>query len=191
VTDFIVNPNWSADWSNAALRERWAESYERVGQLYVEAWRHGDALWISTIDTKIMSHIKDGYLETERCDLGRRDLVVAPAGDLFPCDRLVGEGRDGRWSIGHIDSGVDTSRLAAITHATSTLPADCLSCAIARRCRNRCACANLAMTGTVSTPSDALCFHEQLSIRVADDAAEALHGEGNPGFIRRHYRATL
>lgn len=191
VRDFVINPNWSAAWEDGALRGAWERAYEQLGELYVEAWRKGAPLWVSSIDTKIASHIKGGYLDSERCDLGRRDLVVAPSGNLYPCDRMVGEDRDGRWVIGHVTTGADASKVGCVAGPARTLPAECLTCAIAKRCRNRCACANLAMTGALSEPSDTLCFHEQLSIRVADDAAERLFAEGNEAFIRRHYRSTV
>ena len=71
------------------------------------------------------------------------------------------------------------------------MPNECVDCAVADRCRNRCACANLAMTGTVDCPSEVLCFHEQLSIRLADQVAEQLFGERNERFLRRQYGTAI
>jgi uncharacterized protein len=191
VRDIVINPNWAADWAAPELRARWTESYEGLAGVYVDAYRNESPLWISVIDTKIQSHIKGGMLSAERCDLGRRDLVVAPSGNLYPCDRMVGEDNDDRWVIGHVSTGTESARVDRMVQPATTLPVDCVGCALASRCRNRCACANLAMTGALSEPSDTLCFHEQLSVRVADDAAERLYGEKNDGFIRRHYRSEL
>jgi uncharacterized protein len=191
VQDLVLNPNWSADWSGRALRERWTRAYEGLGALYVQCWREGREVWISTIDTKIQSHIKDGILDGERCDLGRNNLVVAPGGALYPCDRLVGEDAGGPLVLGTVWTGPKTECVRAVAERVCDVPADCVGCAIARRCKNRCACANLAMTGELGKPSDTLCFHEQLAIRVADDAAETLVAEGNDAFVRRHYRRAL
>jgi uncharacterized protein len=186
VRDLVVNPNWHADWSGPSLSQ-WEQAYDSVGHLYVEAWRAGHALWLSCIDTKIQTHIKGGLLPSERCDLGRKDLVVAPGGNLYPCDRMVGEDTGERFVLGHVTTGVDPQRLQRVLGGACQLPPDCLGCAIAKRCRNRCACANLAMSGSVTWPTELLCFHEQLSVRVADEAAETLVAERNEGFVRRHY----
>lgn len=189
VRDLVVNPNWAADWSRS--RDAWTAAYEALGRLYVQSWRQGREVWISVIDTKIQSHIKDGTLASERCDLGRTNLVVAPGGNLYPCDRLVGEDAGGPLVLGTVHTGPAPDRVRAIAGQVCDLPADCLGCAIARRCRNRCACANLAMTGELGAPSDSLCFHEQLAVRVADEAAETLVAEGNAAFVRRHYRSGV
>ena len=113
--------------------------------------------------------------------------MVAPSSRLYPCDRLVGEDRDERFVIGDVSTGPLTERVAALVRRTCAMPDDCLECAVAPRCRNRCACANLALTGAIETPSETLCFHEQLAIRTADTAAATLFAERNPAFLRRHY----
>jgi hypothetical protein len=43
------------------------------------------------------------------------------------------------------------------------------------------------MTGNLGTPSETLCFHEQLAIRTADHAADILFAENNPQFLAQHY----
>ena len=191
VADLVLNPNWSADWNSPALREAWSLAYGRVSALYVDSYRAGKPFWLSTIDAKIAAHLKGGYLPSDRCDLGRKNLVVAPGGNLYPCDRLVGDDTDPRFVIGHVSTGPDALRVRAITGKSDLLPAECLPCAVAKRCRNRCVCANVAMTGEVDAPSELLCFHEQLSIRTADDAARQLIDEANALFVRRHYGSGL
>ncbi len=50
-------------------------------------WRNrsteGKPFWLSFVDDKIGAHLKGGYTAAERCDLGRRNLVVAPSGKVF------------------------------------------------------------------------------------------------------------
>jgi len=186
-TDFVVNPNWAADWTGREVQERWARAYGGAARLWVDAHREGKPFWLSFLDDKIAAQLKGGYTAAERCDLGRRNLVVAPSGRLYPCDRLVGEDRDERFVIGDVASGPVAERIAALVARTCRLPEDCLACAIAPRCRNRCACANLALTGAIDTPSETLCFHEQLAIRTADEAAGILFAERNASFVRQHY----
>ncbi|MBI5487439.1 MAG: radical SAM protein [Deltaproteobacteria bacterium] len=208
--DFVVNPDWSADWQDEPLQARWEHAYEAAARLWTDAHRAGRPFWLSFVDDKIAAAVKGGYTPAERCDLGRRNLVVAPSGRLYPCDRLVGEDREvraetqrrrekgnrvgrtavtradeGGFAIGDVRSGPDPTLVAALVARTCGMPADCLECAIAPRCRNRCACANLALTGDPGVPSATLCFHEQLAVRVADAAAETLAAERNESFLRR------
>lgn len=184
--DFVVNVDWSADWSPPEVRARWGAAYETLSASWADAYRAGRPFWISTVDEKVVTHVRGGYEARQLCDLGRRDLVVAPSGNLYPCDRLVGEDRDPRFVIGHVSTGVDPARLAATLGCSAVLPAPCQGCVVAPRCRNRCFCANLAMTGSPDVPSETLCFHEQLAIRCADAAASALAAEGNALFRSRH-----
>ncbi|MBW2456149.1 MAG: radical SAM protein [Deltaproteobacteria bacterium] len=189
-TDLVVNPDWSADWETPEIHHAWQAAYRAVGERYVAAYQAGEPFWISFIDTKIAAHIKDGFLDTERCDLGRRNLVVAPSGNLYPCDRMVGQDDDDHFVIGHATTGTDLDQVAKLVTAACSLPPECRDCAVALRCRNRCACANLAMTGSVEVPSATLCFHEQLAIQVADGAAARLYEQQNALFLRQHYGAS-
>lgn len=187
--DLVLNPDWSATWEDPRSLDTWTRAYERIAQSYVKAYRNDRPFWISTIDPRIAEHIQDNE-QQDRCDLGRRNLVVAPSGNLYPCDRLVGTD-DGTLAIGHLDTGIDPTLLEAFTTQAFSVPSSCLTCAVRKRCRNRCACANLAMSGHAGTPTSLLCFHEQLCLRTADDAAEVLFSEGNERFLRRHYGSEV
>jgi uncharacterized protein len=184
--ELVTNINWAADWSTEAVQAQCQSAYQKCGELYVAAYRQHKPFWLSLIDGKIASHIKGGYLPTDHCDLGQRNLVVAASGRLYPCDRLVGDDLDDTLAVGDVWAGPDPRRLQQLVSKV-TAPPECANCALANRCRNRCACANLAMLGSIDVPSETLCFHEQLAIRTADRAAEILFGEGNPLFLTQHY----
>jgi radical SAM protein with 4Fe4S-binding SPASM domain len=171
------------------VRAQCDTAYACVADLYLEAYRQKQPFWVSLLDGKIASYIKGGYLEGDRCDLGQRNLVVAASGRLYPCDRLVGEDRDDTRAIGDVWRGPNEERIRRLVSQV-TSPGECGECALASRCRNRCACANLAMTGTIDVPSETLCLHEQLAIRAADRAAQSLFAERNPLFLAQHYRAV-
>jgi uncharacterized protein len=184
--ELVINVNWAADWSSGSVRSQCQTAYERSADLYLEAYRQKRPFWLSLFDGKIASHVKGGYLPEDRCDLGQRNLVVAASGRLYPCDRLVGEDRDASTAVGDIWTGPDEQRIQqCVSRITS--PPECQECAFGNRCRNRCACANLAMTGAIDIPSETLCFHEQLAIRSADRVAQILFAERNPLFLAQHY----
>ncbi len=188
VREFVANVNWEAHWGDEAVQERWSAAYEELARRWVDGYRRGEPWWISVIDDKIATHLRGGYQPHELCDMGRRDLVVAPSGRLYPCDRLVGEDDEASpFVMGDVFTGPDLSRVSEVAAALCNVPGDCLECELRRRCRNRCGCANLALTGRIDRPSEILCIHEQLSIRCADAAAEVLVEEGNPHFLKKHY----
>ena len=184
--EIVANINWAADWSTEAVQAQCQTAYQKCGDMYVEAYRRQKPFWLSLLDGKVASHIKGGYLPSDRCDLGQRNLVVAASGRLYPCDRLVGDDLDESLALGDVWTGPDPQRLHRVVSRV-TSPPECADCALAKRCRNRCACANLAMTGAIDVPSETLCFHEQLAIRTADHAAEILFGESNSLFLAQHY----
>lgn len=189
--DLVANVNWAADWEAEGVEARLASAYQELAQRYVERFRRGRPFWISLIDDKIATHLRGGYSAGQRCDLGRRDLVVSPRGNLYPCDRLVGEDSPrAPMVIGHLEGGVDPERLARVIGAACQLPPECVECDLRDRCKNRCGCANLAMTGSIERPGGALCLHEQLAIACADAAAERLVAEENEAFLSRHFGGT-
>jgi uncharacterized protein len=187
--ELVVNVNLAADWSSDSVRSRCQTAYQRTADLYLEAYRQKEPFWLSLVDGKIASYIKGGYLPADRCDLGQRNLVVAASGRLYPCDRLVGEDRDASRTLGDVWTGPDELRIRQLVSQV-TSPPECRDCALANRCRNRCACANLAMTGAIDIPSETLCFHEQLAIRSADRVAQILFAERNPLFLAHHYHGS-
>jgi len=187
VTDMVVSPDWSARWDDEVTRQGWEAAYEAVADLWAEGYRGGAPFWISIVDDKVATHVKGGYLPAERCDLGRTNLVVAPSGRLYPCDRLVVEDRGGGHEIGDVEHGVELDKVRSLVEAVCGVPTECGDCDLALRCRNRCACANIALTGDAATPSETLCFHEQIAIRAADRVAAALYEEGSESFRRRYY----
>jgi radical SAM protein with 4Fe4S-binding SPASM domain len=103
-----------------------------------------------------------------------RELAVAPSGRLYPCARLVGEDRGGRLVIGDVWRGPDEGAMAGVERG----PADpaCGECAERWRCGGRCACANLAETGTTHLPGGVQCWYEQTSARIADELGHRLLG---------------
>jgi uncharacterized protein len=186
VRELVTNVNWAADWADDSIQARCQSAVEKAADLYVAAYRQGRPFWLSLLDGKIASHIKGGYLSGDLCDLGQRNLVVAASGRLYPCDRLVEDDRDESRTVGDVWTGPHPQRIRQLVSQVTT-PVECSTCALASRCRNRCACANLAMTGNLGIPSETLCFHEQLAIRTADHAADLLFAENNPQFLAQHY----
>jgi uncharacterized protein len=181
----VLNPNWSARWPDEAL-DCWREGYERAEVLYVEAYRAADPFVLNVFDDKIVLHLLGPSGRLHGCGFGEWDLAVAPSGRLYPCGRAVGEDRDPSLVMGDVRRGPTRTIAGPATHGDD-LPEPCRACALRTRCASHCGCANRESTGDPTLPGDVLCWHERMSIPIADRAASQLFAERNPAFIQRFY----
>jgi uncharacterized protein len=185
VRRLTLNPNWGAHWADAAL-EYWREGYERAAASYVEAYRAEDPFTLNVFDDKIVLHLLGPSGRLHACGFGEWDLAVAPSGRLYPCGRAVGEDREPSLVMGDVCRG-PMQTIAGPAHEESDLPKPCRGCALRARCASHCGCANREATGDPTLPGDVLCWHERMSIPIADRAASMLFAERNPAFISRFY----
>lgn len=178
--------NYSAAWDAASLA-LYERGLEEVGDEFERRFRRGEDVYIASLDAKIVGRLKGGLQECDRCAFGLGELAVAPSGNLYPCERLVGEDNDPRWVIGQLESGPDHEKLRRIHAKRAVVDPVCAACAIQDRCMNTCGCSNAFSSGDEAVPGAALCAAEQLHARVADRVAKNLFWEGNPVFLRKYY----
>ena len=180
-----LNPNFAADWSDDDL-EAWHAGYEAAGEAYLACFRRGHLVYINIIDDKVITHLKGGYKCHDRCEFGRASIAVAPSGNIYPCERLVGEDEDHEFVIGNVFDGFAPRRNDLLQIVGNTND-DCPDCALNHRCMNWCACANYADTGQINVSGGIVCWHEKTAIAVADDVAAQLYKEQNPMFLQNYY----
>jgi uncharacterized protein len=185
VRRLALNPNWTARWPEASL-DSWRAGYEQAAVLYVEAYRAERPFELNVFDDKIVLHLLGPSPRLHGCGFGEWDLAVAPSGRLYPCGRVVGEDRDASMVMGSVATGV-TRTVATPARDAAALPEPCRGCALRARCASHCGCANREATSDPALPGDVLCWHERMSIPIADRAASTLFAERNPAFIRRFY----
>jgi uncharacterized protein len=181
-----LSMNYAAEWDEASMA-LYESELEKVGDEFERRFRSGKDVYIASIDAKIVGRLKNGLKECDRCSFGVGEIAVAPSGNLYPCERLVGEDNNARFQIGHIDSGIDTAKVAGINRRRATLDPTCAACEIRDRCMNTCGCSNAMSSGDEAVPGAALCMAEQINARVADRVAKNLFWEGNPVFLRKFY----
>jgi uncharacterized protein len=188
VTWVSFSPDYSAPWDAAALADL-AGGTERLADRVIARYRAGVDVAVQPLHGKVVSRLKEGYAPRDRCDFGCGEVAVAPSGNLYPCDRLIGA--DGPEQadvlIGHVDTGIDVARVAALRSVKDTAEPECQRCAIVDRCQWWCGCQNRAMTGRIDTPGDLLCHFEQAAVQAADRVAATLFAEDNAPFVRRYY----
>jgi uncharacterized protein len=191
VRRLTLNPNWLAGWEPESLAT-WQRGYERVAELWCERHRLSRPFELNTVDRKIWARLTEDYGPGGGCGFGHLEIAIAPSGRVYPCGRIVGEDPEdasapGRsLCIGDVEKGLDASACASLPER-GTLPEECIACPFQSRCANQCGCSNLEATGDAAIPSGILCWHEKLSIRLADHAASTLYSERNPSFMSTFY----
>lgn len=116
-----------------------------------------------------------------------RQFSVDPEAFLFPCVQFTTAGKESRWGIGDVVSGVDEGKRNRLRDESQDRKQPCRECAIRRRCHNTCGCLNWQTTGSVAQVSPVLCRYEQMVIPIADRIGETLYKEQNPLFLNKHY----
>lgn len=188
VNHMNFNPDYESGWDDGSL-DRLENALEALTDRVVEQFRAGNDVAVQPFHGKIITRLKNGYCARDMCDFGCSEIAVAPSGNLYPCDRLVGEDGPDQQDvvIGHVDTGVDAEKVRSMREPKDTPRSDCEGCEIIERCMWWCGCVNRALTGSVDGVSDMLCRVEQMNVKAADRFASTLYSEENPAFLRRYY----
>jgi uncharacterized protein len=115
---------------------------------------------------------------TARCGFGENEVAVAPSGNLYPCERLIGED-DANHPMrlpGHALDGTNFS----FPPPPSRSSRDCDGCAIKTDCKTDCRCGNYVRTGDVNRPDGLLCLLDQTCYRETARVLGQLHEATNP-----------
>ena len=179
----ICSLNYSAPWTEKEMQVL-KKQYEKLSDFYIERTLAEDKFYLSPFEVKISSYIQGDLYCHERCELGKKQISVAPDGTLFPCVQFVG---DKNYSIGHVDSGIDKAAQNKIYGLNEEEKESCRECAIRKRCNHYCGCMNKQTTGSIDKVSPILCSHERLLLPIADKLAERLYKKRNAMFIQKHY----
>ena len=180
------NPNFYAEWDESDL-EALDHAYESAGDVMLSAYRDGDSFALNVLDSKIITRLKDGYAKSDRCNFGCGEIAVAPSGNIYPCERLVGDDSDHDVCIGSVHTGYDMEKRVSLIGKRGNQDLECATCDLRPRCMNWCGCINYSTTGAIDSAPGLVCFHEKLAIRVADRVAGTLFNEKNAAFLRRFY----
>lgn len=181
-----LNPNFYTEWSDADLGA-WEQAFETLGDWYLARYRAGAPVGLNFVDSKIITGLKDGYACGDRCRFGQGEMAVAPSGRIYPCERLIGDDDNDEVCIGTVAKGFDETKRFRLLAARGNRDPECQDCALQHRCMNWCGCINYTLTGSIDQTGGAVCFHEQLAVRVADRVGHALFEEGNAPFVERFY----
>jgi len=150
----------------------------QIADIYIDAYRKSRPVYISTLDDKIAVILRGGYKPEERCHMGVREFAFTPNGDIFPCERIVYDGDpSSAHCLGHVDTGVDLSRLSCHMRAEGDGDNPCLTCSMRQYCINWCGCSNFHATGYYNSAGAYQCAEEKSSLRTALQVIKTLEDE--------------
>lgn len=172
VRHIYVNPDFSVSWSRDDLASL-PEVYGRLADQYVRYYLAGDPHFISLIDGKVAVILRGGYHARERCRMGQGEFAFTPEGDIYPCERLVGNG-DRTHCIGNVYEGTRKPLPACLVARGEPLNTECLDCTLKEHCMNWCGCSNYFSSGYYNRVSPFLCASEKAAIAAAFDAFQRL-----------------
>jgi uncharacterized protein len=149
---------WAA-WDRAGV-EQLEEALVRTADL----WRRElPKVAINWFDEKA-AHVAGIPIEPcARCGFGDGEIAVAPSGNLYPCERLIGEdAADQPTQLpGRVFEGADFCRGPAPGRSAAA----CSACALQGPCNTTCRCNNYVRTGDVGRPDALLCLLERVCYR--------------------------
>lgn len=125
-------------------------------QASAEVWREGlPCFGVSWFNEKAVQLSGVPMSAGARCGFGHGEIAVAPSGNLYPCERVIGEDRDGNplRLNGHALQGNDFLNAAPV-------------CSAAREdCGLSCACSNFVRTGRIDRGDDLLRELDRICLR--------------------------
>jgi uncharacterized protein len=182
-----LNPDIRAKWSQADI-DQLSLIFREVAESYVRAYESGREVSLNMIDGKIIVFLKGGYEARDRCGMGDSEWAVAPSGNIYPCERFVGEDSDPRMTLGNVFGGWDARRRCSICQEKLTPPATCHRCSYRPFCMNWCGCSNYFLTGAASIPGALICASERAAIEASEHAFTTLNDKENELFFEHFMR---
>lgn len=157
VRQFDPSLNLWTLWTRAD-GERLREAIADAADFWIE---HLPECSISWFDEKIARLTDVSITETARCGFGVGEIAVTPAGNLYPCERLVGADAptNAMRLPGSVFEGAD---FLGAENAVMQSPDECSPCSIKLQCgTKKCRCSNFVRTGDVNRPDGLLCLLDQ------------------------------
>lgn len=180
-----INPDIQADWRPVESTEL-EVAYEAVANLYIDNYRNGREIAVNLIDSKIIVFLKGGYDYTDRCGMGEKEWGIAPSGNIYPCERFIGEDHGNGMCIGNVSTGLDHRSRCEIVKNRGNHNTECARCSVQKYCMNWCGCTNYSLTGKTKLASRFLCESEKASMGAAKLVLSSLRD--NTLFTDHYYR---
>lgn len=173
IKNIHLNPNITEKWDISSF-PKITTAYERIAKRYIELYKNNEEVALNLIDNKLILFLKGGYEEKDKCSMGQSEFGFAPSGNVYPCERLIGDDTDEEMCMGNIHTGINPLKRCSIAQKTGNNNEECITCPVQQYCMNWCGCTNYNMTGYSNRVSAMLCHSERVAISVAKEVFNAL-----------------
>lgn len=180
IKQIYLTADYSANWEakDIPILE---DIYKQVGDIYMGMYREGNPKYINLIDNKISIMLKQGYSEMDKCRMGEAEFAISPEGNIFPCERLAGNGNNDH-CIGNVTTGLKKNANPCFFEGDVEINDECLDCGIKDYCMNWCGCSNFMGTGFYNKMSAFQCRSEQLAFKESFRVFQILEKEMGSAF---------
>ena len=166
VSAIHLNPNICVFWGkNTCPKIR--ETFRQIADHYIQRYKNGQEIAINLIDSKIILLLKGGYENKDKCGMGETEWGFAPSGNIYPCERFIGEDNNPSLCLGNIDTGLNQIRLCSLLKHRGNHNEECKTCDLQKYCMNWCGCTNYYMTGHTDLAGPMICESEKAAIQAA------------------------
>jgi len=177
-----LNPNITAGWTEDVYASL-PDIFMRIAEQYIQSYQSGQELAINFIDGKVVLFLSDGYRPEDMCGMGETEWGFAPSGNIYPCERFIGEDNDLSLCLGNVHTSLDLDRRCTLLASRGNRNAECAACALSKYCMNWCGCTNHYMTGRTDLAAPMLCTLERAAIRAGEHVLITLSQLDNELFI--------
>ena len=176
------NPNIQATWTEDALKFI-KPAFLKIAERYIECYESGRELAVNFIDSKLILFLKNGYSQLDICGMGKSEWGIAPSGNIYACERLIGEDEGSVFCLGNIDTGLDPARHCKISARQFNRNLACRDCDLRKFCMNWCGCSNYYQTGSIDVAGLMICAIEHAAINAAQQVFITLNEQKNELFL--------
>jgi uncharacterized protein len=171
-----LNPNICASWGEDAC-SKLQDIYMQIGDHYIQSYQRGQEIAVNLIDSKVILFLKGGHTPGDRCGMGETEWGFAPSGNIYPCERFIGQDDDPSFCLSNIHTGLDVARRCSLLKRRGNHNKECTTCALQKYCVNWCGCTNYYMTGHTDLAGPMMCESEKAAIRAAKHVLIALQND--------------
>ena len=177
-----LNMNIYSRWKDASF-EKFQDAYMAIARYYVKCYLSGQEIAVNLIDSKMVLFLKGGYSFYDRCGMGDSEWGVAPSGNIYPCERFIGEDNNTSLCLGNVHTGFDVASRCAVVEHRGNRNQECKTCTFRKYCMNWCGCTNYFMTGHTDLADAALCASERAAVLAAEHVFSTLSATENELFL--------
>lgn len=161
-----LNPNINSTWGEDILPSL-KRKFMELANYYIQCFEDKQEIAINLIDSKLLLLVKGGYEDVDKCSMGEREWAFAPSGNIYPCERFIGEDNNDLFCLGNINTDLNLKCICSMKMGRGNHDLKCKSCNLEKYCMNWCGCTNYYMSGHIDSVSPFLCENEKAVIKAA------------------------